>query len=41
MGSSKIMKKEKKIDFLKEYTNFKNPGSYSGAQSFYRSLKQT
>lgn len=32
--------KEEKINLLKEYTDFKNPGSYSGAQSFYRSLKQ-
>ena len=30
----------KKINFLKEYTNWKNPGLYSGANSFFMALKQ-
>ncbi len=35
MGFSKI----KNIDFLKEYTDWNNPGSYSGSNSFFRALK--
>ena len=30
----------KKIDFEKEYTNWKIPGSFSGAKNFYKHLKQ-
>lgn len=35
MGSSDM----KNIDFFKEYTDWNNPGSYSGSYSFFRSLK--